>query len=201
MTGAGPLSDLEGPDDEAHLPAEPHPTKAQARIPFANEDGEWASRDQASSRQGAKALGRLGRFQVAMAFRTGRFSRSDRLRSRLDFRRVSRQGRRVSCREFVLLRADAGPDSAPDTRARLGITASRKVGNAIARNRVKRRVREWFRRDRDSLAPGYDWVVIARSSAVSLGAEEVRARLNQLSDELPSSSSPRTKLAAGTRRA
>lgn len=54
------------------------------------------------------------------------------------------------------------------TRARLGITASRKVGGAVKRNRVKRRVREWFRRGQGGLAPELDLVVIARRGATTL---------------------------------
>jgi len=49
--------------------------------------------------------------------------------------------------------------------ARLGITVSRRVGSAVARARVKRRVREWFRRTRDALQSGKDLVVIARAGA------------------------------------
>ena len=51
---------------------------------------------------------------------------------------------------------------------RLGIAASRKVGNAVARNRIKRGVREWFRAHRDALPRAADVVVIARPSAAAL---------------------------------
>lgn len=77
-------------------------------------------------------------------------------------------------REFVVLAA-AGRDP---TRARLGITASRRVGNAVARNRVKRAVREWFRAERTQLDVGTDYVVIARKPAASLTAREIGARLS-----------------------
>jgi ribonuclease P protein component len=49
-----------------------------------------------------------------------------------------------------------------DARARLGITASRKVGCAVRRNRIKRLVREAFRTCRDLWPPGTDVVVIVR---------------------------------------
>jgi ribonuclease P protein component len=83
---------------------------------------------------------------------------------RADFLRASRQGRRFATEYFLLYlfdRKDAGP-------ARLGITVTRKTGNAVRRNRIKRLVREWFRETRkttpsgDPAPSGYDLVVIAR---------------------------------------
>ena len=47
--------------------------------------------------------------------------------------------------------------------SRLGITVSRKVGKAVVRNRVKRLVREAFRRNREALPTGLDLVFVARA--------------------------------------
>ena len=52
---------------------------------------------------------------------------------------------------------------------RLGVTVSTKLGHAVVRNRVRRRVREIFRLNQDKLAQGYDVIVVARTRAV--GAE------------------------------
>lgn len=71
-----------------------------------------------------------------------------------------------------------GPESAG--RARLGLTVSRRVGNAVARNRVKRRVREWFRREQGRLSPGRDYVVIARPGAASLETGALWAELERM---------------------
>jgi len=112
---------------------------------------------------------------------TGRFTRSDRLRASRDYRRVAARGRRLASREFVVLVAPGGPE--PTDRVRLGITASRKVGNAVVRNRVKRAVREWFRSSRHSLAEsndGLDLVVIARRAAGELDAGGVADCLSAL---------------------
>ena len=46
---------------------------------------------------------------------------------------------------------------------RLGITASKKIGKAVIRNRAKRRLRELYRTNLDSLETGYDFVIVARS--------------------------------------
>lgn len=134
---------------------------------------------------------------------TGRFRRTDRLLDPRDFRRVLRRGRRrahpdlvvVSCRrgsrasgidEKASKDGRLAPERGADSR-RLGITASRKVGNAVRRNRFKRRVREWFRRRRRELDPGLDVVVIARKSGAALGMEELDERLSRLLGLTPAS--------------
>ena len=74
-----------------------------------------------------------------------RFPRSVRLRRRSEFLEVQERGRRVHTPHFVVLfRARAGGG----TGVRLGVTVSKKVGDAVRRNRVKRLVREAFRLDR-----------------------------------------------------
>jgi ribonuclease P protein component len=62
---------------------------------------------------------------------------------------------------------------------RLGITASRKVGNACARNRIKRRLREYFRLNRDKMPPGADIVFIASQGAVALETKQLSAELDR----------------------
>ena len=69
----------------------------------------------------------------------------------------------------------------------MGVTVSRKVGNAVVRNRVKRSVREWFRTRRDELPPGVDIVVIARRNASELGSIDVGYELNGLLGLVPAS--------------
>jgi len=60
----------------------------------------------------------------------------------------------------------------------LGITASRKVGNAVTRNRIKRLIREFFRRHSQEIIPPQDVVVIARASAAEIGYEDVARELS-----------------------
>ena len=99
-----------------------------------------------------------------MIGRTGRFERADRLLDSRDFQRISREGRRAASAEFVMI---ITPNACGD-RSRVGISASRRVGNAVVRNRIKRRVRDWFRRERESLPGNVDLVVIARNKASRL---------------------------------
>jgi ribonuclease P protein component len=65
----------------------------------------------------------------------------------------------------------------------LGITASRRVGGAVERNRVKRVIREWFRRHRAKLPANLDVVVIARAGAVVLDSREASGELSRLIGE------------------
>jgi len=99
------------------------------------------------------------------------FPKAARVRRRWEYLAIGRRGRRRHAPHFVVLTT---PRSGP---ARLGVTVSRKVGDAVVRNRVKRRVRELFRRDPARLVPGHDVVVIARSGAGALETAEIAREL------------------------
>ena len=105
-----------------------------------------------------------------------RLRRAARLRDPRDFQRVNRTGTRRASAHFVAVVAPSRADEA----AKLGLAVSRRVGNAVARNRVKRRVREWFRRARPALPPATDWVVIARPGAAQLDSRTLHAELAAL---------------------
>jgi ribonuclease P protein component len=107
---------------------------------------------------------------------TGPFPREVRIRRSREFREIAQVGRRFASPAFVVLVRPTGDRG----RARLGITASRKVGNAIVRNRVKRQIREWFRRRGQTPLAGFDVVVIARASAAGLCGADAFAQLDQL---------------------
>lgn len=96
---------------------------------------------------------------------------SARLRRRREFLAVQQDGRRRHTAHFVVI---ARPSACPG--ARLGITASSRVGNAIIRNRVKRVVREVFRRRRHRLASD-DLVVIAKPGAENLSYAQAATEL------------------------
>jgi ribonuclease P protein component len=87
-----------------------------------------------------------------------RFSQASRVRRRGEYQRVFNTGLRVQSRFFTLVMAVS---SRPGLR--LGIVASRKLGNAVRRNRAKRLIREVFRHAPPLPAPsGVDLVVIPR---------------------------------------
>jgi ribonuclease P protein component len=88
----------------------------------------------------------------------------ERLRRRADFLAAA-AGYKVPTRSFVLQarkRTDDGP-------ARIGFTVSRKVGTAVERNRVRRRLREIVRLSAArEMCPGHDYVLIGRRAALQL---------------------------------
>ena len=85
-----------------------------------------------------------------------RFPRSCRLTARKQFLGVYGRGRRIGSRSLTLFGLPNSLES-----CRLGITVTRKVGSAARRNRIKRMLREVFRRRRDELEPEMDLVVNA----------------------------------------
>ena len=89
---------------------------------------------------------------------------------------MGRAGKRRSSAHFVVLTA-RGRDP---LRVRLGLAVSRRVGNAVERNRVKRRVRSWFRAQRSLLPEASDLVVIARSGAARLEGRQIHRELSEL---------------------
>lgn len=93
------------------------------------------------------------------------FSKAARIRSRADFARVF-EFRRTAAGGGLVLHACPGNGSA----TRLGLSVSRRIGNAVERNRWKRRLREAFRRVQSRLPPGNDFVFVVRSGAAPRGA-------------------------------
>lgn len=101
------------------------------------------------------------------------FSRDDRLRKRREFEECYASGVRVSGRHIqVFLLGSTGPLA----RTRLGISVPRRVGNAVTRNRVRRRLRELFRRTRGLFGAATVAVVVnARPSAAGATFQDLSA--------------------------
>jgi ribonuclease P protein component len=100
------------------------------------------------------------------------------LRQRRDFLFVQQKGVRQVMTHFIL-QAAVKPASTASQLAfsfRTGVTASKKVGNAVARNRAKRRMRALFRKLKCDHAPsGTDYVLVARHSLVQAAWSELSA--------------------------
>ena len=93
-----------------------------------------------------------------------------RLRQTQDFDRARGNGRSwanpiLVC--YVFARGDTGP-------TRIGITVGRRTGNAVVRNRVRRRIRELVRGQHPALAPGSDVILIARPPSAQATFNELQ---------------------------
>jgi ribonuclease P protein component len=111
--------------------------------------------------------------------RTGGFPPEVRLLSPKDYERIYALRQRVSNACFSINIAPS-----PVGHARLGLSVGAKsVGNAVARNRVKRVVRDWFRLCKDTLPP-LDLVVGARNAAASAHNAQLRESLTTLQRKL-----------------
>ncbi len=103
--------------------------------------------------------------------------KNHRLRRNRDFRIVFARGTSVANRFYVLYVIRRASES----EVRVGFSVSRKIGNAVTRNRVKRVLREAMRGMVCELPTGCDCVLIARKDATELGlwtaAKQVRSLL------------------------
>jgi ribonuclease P protein component len=96
------------------------------------------------------------------------------LRRRSDFARVQRKGKRSVGRLFVMLTLAARDAS------RVGVTVGKPIGNAVVRNRLRRRVKAVLDRERFGAPPYRDVVLIARPGAGEADFGAVAAELERL---------------------
>jgi len=105
----------------------------------------------------------------------GRLSRSG------DFDRVYRQGRSTGGRELVV---HVFPREASLDPPRVGLSVSKKVGDAVTRNRIKRVLRESVGHLESQLAAGSDLVITARADVVALDEREGQPGVERVLREL-----------------
>ena len=84
-------------------------------------------------------------------------------------------GKRHHTRHFVVIIKENGLGI-----ARLGVTVSKKAGNAVKRNRVKRLIREFFRLNNSKIPQGYDIVVTAKKDASYLDLWKTKDELGAI---------------------
>ncbi len=97
-----------------------------------------------------------------------------RLTSRGQFRAVQQRGRKFVGHHIIVRAVGSGNQD-----SRFGFTVSAKVGGAVIRNRVKRRLREALRSLLPQVAHSWDLVVIARPSAADTGFQELYAEVEK----------------------
>lgn len=159
-------------DHETHISTEPHQAKKSARVSGQDVDERRAPRIETASRERPRTAVPLtrrrlpihsgGRFPGAAPRPMAAFTRQRRLLTGTDFDRVFKRSRRSADQLFTVLYRANGLGY-----ARLGLAiAKKRIRRAVDRNRLKRLIRESFRRNMPGLG-GVDVVVMARDAATA----------------------------------
>ena len=103
------------------------------------------------------------------------FRRAERVTSKSRYRTIYEQGVRRSSRFFTIITCGN-----PKGAKRLGITVTKKTGNAVFRNRMKRLLREFFRRNKELFPAGHDVVVMVKKNTPPSNYQETARELTEL---------------------
>jgi ribonuclease P protein component len=161
----------DGAHDEAPFPAEQPASQADPRIPRTHGHEGRSARAEPAPRQGAQAPRGLKPTTARAAESSEHgFPRSRRLTEKREFDALYGKGWRSGDAYFLVIARENALG-----HARLGLSVGvRAAGNAVARNRLKRLLREWFR-VQQSATPACDIVVNVRPAAAG-AANDVLAR-------------------------
>ncbi len=100
-----------------------------------------------------------------------KFRYSERLHHKKDFERVFKSGRKIVHPAIFIYCCSNNTGSG---KCRLGLVTSSKIGNAVKRNLVKRRLREIFRLNKNALKPGTDIIFIPKQLSVKADFHKLR---------------------------
>lgn len=99
-----------------------------------------------------------------------------RIKKNQDFSLVFRKGKSVANRQFVLYVLHKPEQE----HFRIGLSVSKKIGNAVMRNQIKRRIREVCQQLKDELDHEKDYVIIARKPTARMNFSEIKSSLIHL---------------------
>jgi ribonuclease P protein component len=109
-----------------------------------------------------------------------RMTKSMRLRRRPEFVTVQSSGRKIHGKLFMALVVEARGDAPV---GRVGLTVTKRIGNAVTRNRIKRRAREWLRRH-GWVPSGRDVVLVAKEGAAAASSADVGGDLARIVERI-----------------
>ncbi|EDY83632.1 ribonuclease P protein component [Verrucomicrobiia bacterium DG1235] len=101
---------------------------------------------------------------------------ASRLRRNADFLAIRGHGKPYRCQYFALFSRIRASEGADVSSPRIGISAARRVGNSVTRNKIKRRFRELFRLHQHDIRPEADIVLSLRQPAGNASYEELEQR-------------------------
>ena len=165
--------------DEKDLSTKQYQSKAHARVSRPDEDRRGSCRDQAATDERTQTPQCTDTAQAGapLAARTVRytFPKAARLLARREFLALQRRGERRYSRNFIVITSPTRT-----ARPRLGVTASRRYGNAVMRNQIKRRLREFFRVRQARISPTRDILIIPKSRAKELSFAQIVTELEKV---------------------
>ncbi|MGE7676204.1 ribonuclease P protein component [Lysinibacillus sp. NPDC094403] len=93
-----------------------------------------------------------------------------------DFQKVFKKGKSFANRQFVVYFFE----KEGQTEFRVGLSVSKKLGNAVTRNQIKRYIRQSIHELKDELKPNMDYVIIARQPAATMDFHEIKQSLQHV---------------------
>lgn len=108
------------------------------------------------------------------------FTKADKILKRYEFLHLSKSGKKIRNRYFIALFCPGKSE-----RSRLGITVTKKIGNAVTRNRIKRLCREYFRLNKQNIPGSWDINLIAKREAVNLSGNQPFLSLQDIFGKIP----------------
>ncbi|MDS9471831.1 ribonuclease P protein component [Sporosarcina pasteurii] len=103
-------------------------------------------------------------------------NKRQRIKKNSEFQKVFKDGKSFANRQFIVYRYHKEGQS----EFRLGLSVSKKVGNAVTRNRIKRYIRQSFLELKDELKNDIDYVIIARNQAATMDFHETKKSLQHV---------------------
>jgi ribonuclease P protein component len=102
-------------------------------------------------------------------------NKHQRIKKNKEFQRIFKKGKSFANRQFIVyvLKSD-------QPEFRLGLSVSKKVGNAVTRNRIKRFIRQAFLENQTLLMQNADYVIIARPQSADLDYHESKKSLEHV---------------------
>ncbi len=103
------------------------------------------------------------------------FTKTDRILKRSEFLFLSKYGTKIHNKLFIAI-----IDKGKIDKIRIGITVTKKVGNAVVRNRLKRLIREYFRLNKDNISGNWNINLIVKKEAAGLSSKLINSSLHTL---------------------
>ena len=103
-------------------------------------------------------------------------NKKNRIKKNTDFDRVFREGTSTANRQFVLYILQRQKQN----QYRIGLSVSKKLGNAVVRNHIKRYIRQAVLEMKEQLQNDYDYVIIARKPCVEMPFDQFKSSLNHV---------------------